>query len=254
MLSDEALLHPAAIPPHRIPLHMESAFQIGLRSARALAAPAAILIAGGVALVVAYHRVPAVAGVFAHVAELKAEYGYAFSFALNFLLAGVLPWVFRMTLPGLRPAKPVPELVFGTLWWGGFAVVVDALYRALGHAFDGRGWPVAGVIAAKLAVDLCLFMPLFAAPVISLVHLWKDAGYDFSKLRAGMSAGWYRRLVLPNLIPNHMVWIPGATLVFCMPGHLQLPLSSLIACFWALMCLQISARTQGRIRVENEEA
>ena len=232
---------------------MESALRIGLRSARALAVPAAILIAGGVALVVAYHRVAAVSDAFAHVAALKAEYGYAFSFALNFLLAGVLPWLFRMTLKPLRPARPLSELLFGTLWWGGFAIVVDALYRLLGHLFDGRGWPVAGSIAAKLAVDLCLFMPLFAAPVIALVHLWKDADYDFATLRAGMTPGWYRRLVLPNLIPNHMVWIPGATLVFCMPPHLQLPLSSLIACFWALMCLQIAARTKGRIVVQNEE-
>ena len=233
---------------------MESALAIGLRSARALAIPAALLIAGGVALVVAYHRVPAVSGAFSHLAELKAEYGYAFSFALNFLLAGVLPWCFRMALPALRPTRPVSELLFGTLWWGGFAIIVDALYRLLGHLFDGRGWSMPATIGAKLSVDLCLFMPLFAAPVIALAHLWKDAGYDFSKLRAGMTPGWYRRLVLPNLIPNHMVWLPGATLVFCMPSDLQLTLSSLIACFWALMCLQIAARTKGRIAVQNEEA
>lgn len=233
---------------------MRSALQIGVRSARALAVPAAILIAGGVTLVVSYHHVPAVSGAFAHVAELKAEYGYAFSFALNFLLAGVLPWFFRMTLPGMRPEKPVSELVFGTLWWGGFAVIVDALYRFLGHLFDGRGWPAWQTVGAKLSADLILFMPLFAAPVIALVHLWKDAGYDWQKLRAGMSPGWYRRLVLPNLIPNHMVWIPGATLVFCMPADLQLTLSSLIACFWALMCIRISALTKGRIAVEPEEA
>lgn len=232
----------------------ESALQIGLRSARALVVPASVLITGGVALVAAYHRVPAVAAAFSHVAELKAAHGYAFSFTLNFLLAGVLPWVFRMALRPLRPAKPLSELLFGTLWWGGFAVIVDALYRGLGVLFDHRGWATWQVIGAKLSVDLVLFMPLFAAPVIALAHLWKDAGYDFAKLRAGMTSGWYRRLVLPNLIPNHMVWIPGATLVFSMPADLQLTLSSLIACFWALMCLQIAARTAGRIRVEAGEA
>lgn len=233
---------------------MDNAFRIGFKSARALAAPACLLVAAGTALVVAYHQVPAVAGAFSHVAGLKSAYGYAFSFALNFLLAGVLPWAMRMTLPGLRPARPLPELAFGTLWWGGFAIIVDALYRGLGLLFDGRGWPVWRVVASKMSVDLILFMPLFAAPVIALAHLWKDAGYDAAKLRAGMGPGWYRRLVLPNLIPNHMVWIPGTLLVFCMPGDLQLTLSSLIACFWALMCLQIAARTQGRIAVEPEEA
>ncbi len=235
-------------------MSQDNPFQIGFKSARALAVPAAFLIAGGVALVVAYFHAPAVSGAFSHVAELKSRYGYAFSFALNFLLAGVLPWLMRMALPSLRPARPVSELVFGTLWWGAFAIIVDALYRGLGHLFDGRGWPVAGVIGAKMAVDLVLFMPLFAAPVIALAHLWKDAGYDFAKLRSGMGPGWYRRLVLPNLIPNHMVWIPGTLLVFCMPADLQLTLSSLIACFWALMCLQIAARTRGRVAVDPEEA
>lgn len=233
---------------------MESALRIGLRSARALAVPALFLIAGGVALVVSYHTVPAVARAFSRIGSLKAEYGYAFSFALNFLLAGLLPWTFRMALKPLRPARPLPELLFGTLWWGFFAIVVDALYRGLGHLFDHRGWSPVAVVGAKLSVDLVLFMPLVAAPVISLVHLWKDTGYDAAKLREGMRPGWYRRLILPNLIPNHMVWIPGATLVFCMPADLQLTLSSLIACFWALMCLQIAARTQGRIAVQNEEA
>ena len=233
---------------------MESALTIGLRSARALAVPAAALITGGVALVVGYYHVPAVSDGFSHVARWKAAHGYAFSFALNFLLAGVLPWLFRMAIPALRPSRPLSELLFGTLWWGGFAVIVDALYRGLGVMFDNPALPAWRVIAPKLAVDLCLFMPLFAAPVIALAHLWKDAGYDLKKLKAGMTPGWYRRLVLPNLIPNHMVWIPGATLVFCMPADLQLTLSSLIACFWALMCLQIAARTKGRIAVEAEEA
>ena len=235
-------------------MSQDNPFQIGFKSARALAVPAVFLIAGGVALVAAYFRVPAVSGAFSHVAALKSEYGYAFSFALNFLLAGVLPWLMRMALPALRPARPLSELLFGAFWWGGFAIVVDALYRGLGALFDGRGWSDWAVIGAKMSVDLILFMPLFAAPVIALAHLWKDAGYDFAKLRAGMGPGWYRRLVLPNLIPNHMVWIPGTLLVFRMPADLQLTLSSLIACFWALMCLQIAARTQGRVAVEPEEA
>lgn len=224
----------------------ESAFQIGVRSARALAVPAAFLIAAGIALVVAYYQVPEVTRAFGRIGALKQEYGYAFSFCLNFLLAGVLPWLMRMAIPSLRPARPLPELAFGAFWWGGFAIIVDALYRLLGYLFDNRGWSVVEVIGAKLAVDLVLFMPLFAAPVIALVHVWKEGGYSLAALRAGMRPGWYRRLVLPNLIPNHMVWIPGATLVFLMPADLQLTLSSLIACFWALMCLQIAARTHRR--------
>jgi hypothetical protein len=232
----------------------ETPFQIGFRSARALLVPAVILVLAGLALVITNYNVPAVGGALAHVAEWKRAYGLGFVIGSSALLAGFAPWLLRMVIPGLRPAKPVPELLFSLGWWVSMLIVVDAFYRFLGMLFDDRGWPFAAVVMAKVLCDQLLFTTFLAAPANALSHLWKDSGYSFAALRRELGPGWFRRWVLPNLIPNYMVWFPGVALVYSMPANLQLPMANLIGCFWSLMCIQISARSKGRVSVEPELA
>lgn len=221
--------------------------RIGLRSCRELALPAAALLSAGTALVVAYYHVPPVTSALARVGELKRSAGIGFPVFSGMLLSGLVPWLFRMALPALRPARPLAELLFGLLWWAPMIVIVDAFYRLLGHLLDGLGWPVAALVCAKVCLDMFVFTALFASPANALAHLWKDLGFDLRRLRANLRPGWYSRLVLPNLVPNYMVWFPGVTLVYAMPADLQLPMANLIGCFWALMCLQIAANSRSRL-------
>ena len=53
----------------------------------------------------------------------------------------------------------------------------------------------------------------------------------------------FRRMVLPNLLPNWVVWIPVSLVVFSFPFPLQIHVNGLICTFWTLMCLQIGRRT-----------
>jgi hypothetical protein len=41
--------------------------------------------------------------------------------------------------------------------------------------------------------------------------------------------------VLPVVVAGWCVWIPGVILVYSMPTALQLPVASLILCFWVLI-------------------
>ena len=50
-------------------------------------------------------------------------------------------------------------------------------------------------------------------------------------------------MVLPNLIPNWIVWIPVSLAVFSFPYALQIHVNGLVCTFWTLMCLQIGRRT-----------
>lgn len=229
---------------------MESPFQIGLRSARALLLPAVVLLGAGTALVISYYNSSSVHDALSRVAALKSEWGYLYSLLSAMTLAGFLPWVFRMLIPSLRPKKPLPELLFGLGWWGFMGLTVDVFYRTLSWAFDGSGMPVVAIVVCKVFADMFGFTLFFAAPANALSHLWKDAGFDFGALRRAMGPGWYRRLVLPNLVPNWMLWFPGVTLVYSMPGDLQVPMANLIGCFWSLLCIQIAAHTKGRVVVE----
>ncbi len=221
--------------------------RIGLRSCRELALPALVLLAAGTALVVAYYRVPAVAEAMSRVGALKRDAGVLFPVFAGMALSGLIPWLFRMAIPALRPERPLAELLFGLLWWPPMCVVIDAFYRLLGHLYDGLGWPVGVLVLVKVFTDMFGFTAFFASPANALAHLWKDLGFDFRRLRANLGAGWYSRLVLPNLIPNFMVWFPGVTLVYAMPCDLQLPMANLIGCFWSLMCLQIASHSKARL-------
>lgn len=216
---------------------------LGIRAAKSLRVPACVLFAVAATLVAGYYTVPAVHTAMDSVSVVKRSLGFGFSFLSTMLLAGLVPWLFRMIIPSLRPKKPLRELIFALAWWGPMGLVLDAFYRLLGHLFDHRGWPLAAVVIAKVITDMGLFTPLYASPANALSHLWKDLGFSFPALRARLGRGWYRRLVLPNLIPNFLIWVPGVAFVYAMPAPLQLPMSNLIGCFWALMCLQLAART-----------
>lgn len=233
---------------------MDSPFRIGVRSAKALAVPAAILLIAGAALVAAYYHIPEVHTAMGRVAALKRGYGVLFVVASSTLLAGLAPWLLRMAIPSLRPEKPATELAFSVGWWVFMLIVVDRFYRFLGYVFDDSGLPFGVIVGVKVLCDMFGFTTFFAAPANALAHLWKDAGFDFGAMRRAMGPGWCARLVLPNLIPNYMVWFPGVALVYAMPSELQIPMANIIGCFWALMCLQVAARTKGRVVVEPEIA
>ena len=84
----------------------------------------------------------------------------------------------------------------------------------------------------------------FASPYIAITHLWKDRGYRWSAIAPLLGRGWYRRLVIPNLVMNWVVWIPSLIVIYSLPTALQSHVSGLIGGFWALMSLQIAAHTQ----------
>lgn len=217
---------------------------IGVCAARSLALPALAIVLAAGALVTAYYLSSSVAGTLQRIADLKSSMGPAFAMASTALLAGVVPLAFRIAIPSLRPAHPGRELAFGIVWWGSMGLVLDHFYGLLATIYDSRGWSIPATVIAKVASDMLLFTPLFASPANAISHLWKDLDFSFEALRARMKGNWYARIVLPNLVPNLVVWIPGVACVYAMPQDLQLPLANLIGCFWALMCLQIASITR----------
>lgn len=213
----------------------------GRRAVREIAAPALAVLLVSAGFVVAYYRVPAVHAALEHVAALRRAHGVLFAAGLTALTAGLVPWCFRMLMPTLRPARPLADLLHSLVWWAIMGLVVDQLYRTLTLLFGDT--PTLGVVSAKVACDMLLFTPIVASPGNALSHLWKDSGWDLARIRAQLSPGWYRRLVVPNLIPNYFVWLPGTAIFYCMPADLQLVVANCIGCCWGLMCARIAAHT-----------
>jgi hypothetical protein len=223
------------------PADSASPWAAGVKAARDNALPSLLILLAALALVVSYYHVPALKGWLDKVGTVNREHPALFAMLCTGLTAGFIPWVFRMVFPGLRPARPGLDLLHSLAWWMFMGLIVSWFYVFQGWCFGTE--PSWRVVALKVLVDQSCFTVLCGAPFNAISHLWKDSNWDTAKLRAAMGPGWYRRLVLPNLLPNFLVWLPGNALFYSMPSELQLPVANCIGCFWALMCVRIATHS-----------
>jgi hypothetical protein len=220
---------------------VESPWAAGLKAARDNLVPSLLILAAAAGLVVCYYQVPAVKVWLDVVGKINAENPTLFAMLCTGFTAGFVPWCFRMAFPSLRPARPGLDLLHSVVWWMFLGVLVRYFYALQGHLFGTD--PSVEVVAKKVFVDQLGFTVFCGAPFNAISHLWKDSNWDTAKLRAAMGPGWYRRLVLPNLLPNFLVWFPGNIIFYSMPAELQLPVANCIGCFWALMCVRIATHS-----------
>lgn len=218
-----------------------SPWEAGRRAVADVALPASLVLLAALALVVAYYQVPSVGLALDRLGALNREHGLAFAAALTSVTAGLIPWLLRMAMPALRPAHPWRDLLHSLAWWALMGVVVSSFYRLLAFLFGDQ--PTPGVVAVKVLCDSTLFTMLVGSPGNALSHLWKDLGWDLAELRRHLRPGWYRRIVVPNLLPNWVVWLPGTAIFYSLPLDLQLPVANGIGCCWALLCVRIAAHS-----------
>ena len=221
----------------------------GIKAARDNAVPLAIILLGAAGLVVSYYHVPAVAVGLNRIGALNRASPMGFAAICTALTSGLTPWIFRMIFPTLRPKYPLLDLIHSMTWWALIGMVVSYFYTLQAAWFGSQ--PTLGTVLLKVAVDMSLFTTLIGAPGNAISHLWKDCDWDFTRLREAMRPGWYRRVVLPNLLTNYFVWLPGTLIFYSMPLDLQLVVANCIGCFWALMCARIAAHSgEPAVRIE----
>jgi len=218
-----------------------SPFTAGFKAARDNALPLAIILLAAAGLVVAYYHVPAVAASLNRIGALNRASPMLFAAVCTAITSGLTPWIFRMAMPKLRPKHPFLDLVHSMVWWALIGMVVSYFYTLQADWFGTE--PTLGTVLAKVAMDMALFTTLIGSPGNAISHLWKDSEWDFDRLRHEMRPGWYRRVVLPNLLTNYFVWLPGTLIFYSMPLDLQLVVANCIGCFWALMCARIAAHS-----------
>ena len=65
---------------------------------------------------------------------------------------------------------------------------------------------------------------------------WQDANFSWRAAGAKWRSAEYWRFILPsNLLSVWMVWLPAVTVIYCLPPSLQIPLFSLVLCFWSVL-------------------
>ena len=217
-------------------------WKIGVKAARANLIPGLMLQSAAFGLLAAYYFYPPFRESLGVVAQWQTRYGVAFSLGSYLFFCGIVPYLFCLAMPTLRPKEPVKALLFAFGFWGIMGLIVPKFY-ALQSWLYGDGTDVR-TLALKIFTDQFGYTLFFASPAVAIAHLWRDRGYSWAAIVPLFGKGWFRRLVVPNLLMNWVVWIPSLCVVYSLPELLQSHVAGLIGGFWALMSLQIAARTQ----------
>lgn len=229
-----------------VPAFAQSA-RMAFSSIRKAILPGYVLLFLAAVFVYAYYNVPSIYEFMERIGGLKREWGYGFSMMNSAFFGGLMPWAFRMLLPGQRPSRVLAYLLFGLILWGIQGVTVDTLYRVQGMVFGTE--VTFGVVACKVLVDQFGYSLVFSSILNSNAYYWADEGYSFTAWKRTLSMGWkgwYKRIVLPNYLANLTIWLPGVCIIYCLPPDLQIFMAGLISCFYSLIAMYIASGSSRR--------
>lgn len=216
------------------------------RGMRATVVPGLVLQAAALALVLAYYHHSPTQAVLARLAAFRAETGVGFGVVSTGLVGGVIPLLYLWSRRSTRSRYTWAQGAGLMAFWSYKGAEIEFFYRFLAHVV-GEGVGVA-TIAVKMSIDQFVYCPLFAVPVTVLVYGLIDSRYDWAPVAADWKAPrWYRRRVLPVLIPNLAVWIPTVCIIYALPTPLQLPLQNVVLCFFTLLLAHITQEADARV-------
>jgi hypothetical protein len=173
-------------------------------------------------------------GLLQQVANFKSGAGYPFSFTIYVIFGALLPELLRIIFfQRCRcTAENLRNFLFGIFIWGLCGILSDFFYRSQALWFGpGNDWRT---LMTKVTVDQLIYSPLVNSAIFSL-FTWRAAAFRCSVWREIGSAKFFLGRIFPLLVACWCIWIPGVMLVYFMPVSLQLPVASLILCFYVLV-------------------
>lgn len=220
---------------------LRTAWQAGLRGARANVLPGLALQVGALALVLAYYWHPPTRALLGRIEAWRIAAGFASSFLTTAFFGGLLPLFFLWAEKATRHRYDARQAAALILFWGYKGIEVDLWYRFMALTFgEGLDWQT---ITLKSLCDQLLYCPFFAIPVTVIAYETIESrfklGAVFADLRAG---GWYWRRGLGVLVSSTVIWTPAVFIIYALPTALQLPLQNLVLCFYTLLVAHLTAR------------
>lgn len=234
MSSEAEAPHSTPHPPQlRCPV-LKHAF----RAAGANLRPGLALQVVALAIVVGYYRSDVVRGALDVLGAWKTAYGYGFSAVSTIIAGGVIPYLY-LTLSGkIERGRHGTEIAFLLGFWLWRGLEVDLLYRLQAEWFGAE--PTVTTVLQKMLVDQFVYNPFWIAPMQTLLMSLKEEQFSLDGVRRRFLRVPFGERMMLMLVSNWVVWIPAVTIVYCLPAPLQLPLSNVVICFWALMLTSVS--------------
>ena len=196
--------------------------------------PGAILWLFMLIFFVAYATNSSFSGWLGKVSDFKISVGYPFSFVVYVLSAALMPEILQILFlqKGRANLQNFYNFVFVGLLFGCVGIITDIFY-----SFQALWFGEAGGLKSlllKAFVDQGLYSPVANFLLVAIFFL-RENGIRKEALQNILTARFALVKVLPVIVAGWCVWIPGVTLVYSMPTALQLPVASLILCFWVLI-------------------
>jgi len=201
--------------------------------------PFLLIQAAAVLLVIAYRISPTVRTACDLAAAAKARGGLPFAAGIGALAGGWLPELAKgLADPQARQShRRLPALAFITVFFAVNGVVVDLLYRFESRLFGWQNSP--GTVAAKVAFDQFVFSPTWLFVIVAL-FTWRQQDYSLARTLPLLRDRFYRRRVLPLLVPNWCFWLPMVSIIYALPAGLQFLLFLLVLAAWSLIMVFIA--------------
>ncbi len=179
--------------------------------------------------------------ILSNVAVFKENTGRIFSFGIYFMAAGIMPELLKVVLTQrfrVTGKNIANTLYLGTIF-GIVGVIVDVFYQFQAQWFgDGNTFTT---LTCKTLVDQFLFSPVMNCWILILL-IWRDNKFDSGKLKSILKDKFLTSRLLPVLVANFCIWLPGVIVVYIMPTPLQIPVAATILCFWVLILTYIENR------------
>jgi hypothetical protein len=176
-----------------------------------------------------------------NIAAFKATIGYPFTFVVFVISGAILPELLKIAFfqRGRVEFVNFSNILYSGLLFGFAGVTVDIFYQYQAGWFgEGNdGW----TLAAKTVVDQAIFSPIQNALILALL-LWRGENFRSTTWRKVFSLNFLTSILFPVVVAMWCVWVPGVLLIYFMPTALQLPVASIISCFWVLILTFMSNR------------
>jgi hypothetical protein len=220
----------------------EGALDAGRAALRRFWRPFLLIQGAAVALVLAYHALPAVREACAALAAWRTAGGLPFAAASAAFAGGLLPELAMLvTQRGRAPLRGRGrDIAFNVAFFAFNGVVVDGLYRAEAAMFGNGTGPL--TVAAKTAFDQFVFTPPWLVVIVTL-FLWRRRRFSWAATRPQLRRGFLRKHVVPLLLPDWLFWIPMVCVVYAFPLPLQFLLFILALAAWSLIMVVIAGGT-----------
>ena len=95
-------------------------------------------------------------------------------------------------------------------------------------------------VVPKVLVDQFGFTVIWSTPTQTILTRWHVLRYSTSQLFQELRGNFVMDRMLPVLVMNWMLWIPGVIFIYSMPQNLQMPLCIFGNAIWGLLLSAVS--------------